>query len=310
MLLSKFLQFCKVLKKEWIGHITLLLAQIIYALNYSLAKGLMPTYIQPFALVFFRIIGACILFWISSLFVPSVKIEKTDRKRLITLAICGVLINQVFFIWGLSLTEPINSAIIMISNPIIVVILMAWLLKERIKPLRLLGLALAIIGALNLLLFKGKFELGSATMAGDAMTFVNAASWASFLILAKPFMQKYHPLILMRWLFLIGSICIIPIGWNQVSEIEWGSFTSQAYFALVFVVVATTFLAYLLNIYGLKYLNASSASAYIYLQPFLASIVAMSMQKDELTPTKIVSGILIILGLYLVNYQTTKKINA
>jgi drug/metabolite transporter (DMT)-like permease len=298
------------LKKEWLGHIALLLAQIIYALNFSLAKGLMPTYIQPFALVFFRIIGACILFWISSLFVPNVAIEKADRKRILILALCGVLINQVFFIWGLSITEPINSAIIMISNPIIVVILMAWLLKERIKPIRLIGLGIAITGAVNLLLFKGRFELGSSTLVGDTMTLINATSWAFFLILAKPLMQKYHPLILMRWLFLIGSIGIIPIGWNQVQAIDWGSFTSQAYFALGFVVVATTFLAYLLNIYGLKYLNVSSTSAYIYLQPFLASIVAMSMQKDELTPTKIVSGLLIILGLYLVNYQTTKKVNA
>jgi drug/metabolite transporter (DMT)-like permease len=187
---------------------------------------------------------------------------------------------------------------------------MAWLLKERIKPIRLIGLGIAITGAVNLLLFKGRFELGSSTLVGDTMTLINATSWAFFLILAKPLMQKYHPLILMRWLFLIGSIGIIPIGWNQVQAIDWGSFTSQAYFALGFVVVATTFLAYLLNIYGLKYLNVSSTSAYIYLQPFLASIVAMSMQKDELTPTKIVSGLLIILGLYLVNYQTTKKVNA
>lgn len=291
------------MKKEWFGHISLLLAQIIYALNYSVAKDLMPHFLQPFALVFFRIIGACLLFWISSLFVPQVPIDRSDRKRLFVLALCGVLINQVFYIWGLSLTEPINSAIIMISNPIIVVLLMAFLVKERIRPLRLLGLVLALAGALNLLLFKGRFELGSATMAGDLLTLVNATSWAVFMVLSRPLMQKYHPFILMRWMFLIGAIGIIPIAWQQVEVIEWNHFTANAWWSLAFVVVATTFLAYVFNIYGLKRLNPSVASAYIYLQPFLASLVAMFMQADRLTPTKIVSGLLIISGLYLVSKQ-------
>jgi drug/metabolite transporter (DMT)-like permease len=295
------------LNKELRGHITLLAAQIIYALNYSIAKDLMPDFLQPFALVLFRIIGAGILFWIASGFIKNKPIEKQDRWKLLGLALCGILINQVFFIWGLSLTEPINSAIIMISNPVIVVVLMAFLLKERIKPLRILGLFLALCGAISLLLFKGRFELGSSTVTGDIMTLINATSWAFFLIYAKPMMQKYHPITLMRWLFLIGTVCIIPVGYQQANEVNWAVFTPHAWFALGFVVVATTFLAYLLNVIGLKDLNAASASAYIYLQPFLASFIAMLMQKDALTPTKIVSGLLIISGLYLVNHKLAKS---
>lgn len=295
------------MKKEGLGHIALLLAQIIYALNYSIAKELMPQFLQPFALVFFRIIGACILFWLSSLFIPHTNIHKSDVKRLVLLAISGVLINQVFYIWGLSLTEPINSAIIMISNPIIVVLLMAFILKERIQPLRLIGLALAITGAVNLLLFKGRFELGSTTWVGDVMTLVNAISWAVFMIFSKPLMQKYHPLILMRWLFLIGAVGITPIAWPQLQTTQWHQFTTHTWQAISFVVIATTFLAYVFNIYGIKTLSPSVASAYIYLQPFLASLVAIYLSADHLTPTKIISGLLIISGLYLVSYQHPKK---
>jgi drug/metabolite transporter (DMT)-like permease len=297
------------LKKEVLGHITLLGAQIIYALNYSIAKDLMPNFMQPFALVLFRIIGAGLLFWIAACFIKNKPIEKEDRWKVFGLAMCGVLINQVFFIWGLSHTEPINSAIIMISNPVIVFVFMALLLKERIKPLRLIGLLLAVSGAVSLLLFKGHFEFGSDTIKGDAMTLINASSWAIFLIYAKPMMQKYHPITLMRWLFLIGAVFIIPIGYNQTSEVNWYIFTPHAWFALGFVVVATTFLAYLLNVIGLNYLNAASASAYIYLQPFLASFIAILLQKDSLSLTKIVSGLLIISGLYLVNYKKIKSIN-
>lgn len=288
------------------GHIALFTAQIIYALNYSIAKDLMPDFIGPLALVFLRIVGACILFWILSLFVKSQKIEKADMQKLIWLALFGIVINQVFFIYGLSLTQPINSAIIMISNPIIVFVFTLIILKERITILKLSGLSIAITGAMILLMFKGSFEIGSETMTGDIMTLINSISWAIFVVLVKPIMIKYNTVTVMRWLFLFGSIYMLPIGLYDALHTNWLHFTGQAVFATCFVVVVTTFFAYLLNIYGLKSLSPSVVSMYIYLQPFLASVFAILMGKDKLTSTKIFSGILIILGLYLVSFKPKK----
>ena len=139
------------------GHIALFLAQIVYALNYSIAKDLMPTYIGPIALVFLRIFGACILFWILSLFLKTETVAKKDLIKMLWLALFGIVINQVFFIYGLSLTHPINSAIIMISNPIMVFIFTLIILKERVTILKLSGLSFAIFGATTLLLFKGNY---------------------------------------------------------------------------------------------------------------------------------------------------------
>ncbi len=293
------------------GHIALFAAQIVYALNYSIAKGLMPNFISPLALVFLRIVGACILFWILSLFVKTQKVKPADLKKMMWLTLFGVIINQVFFIYGLSLTEPINSAIIMISNPIIVFIFTLIVLKERVTFLKVSGLTLAICGALTLILFKGNFELGSKTIKGDLMTLINATSWAIFVVMVKPVMQTYNTVTVMRWMFLFGTIYIMPIGLYDTLHTNWQAFTGHAVFATCFVVVATTFFAYLLNIYGLQSLSPNVVSMYIYLQPFLASFFAILMGEDKLTPTKLFSGALIICGLYLVNYKrtsTTKKI--
>lgn len=266
----------------------------------------MPTFVHPIALVFLRIIGAAILFWILSLFVRTQKVENQDLKRMALLALFGVVINQVFFIYGLSITTPINSSIIMISNPVMVFIFTLFILKERITVLKVSGLTLAVIGAAMILSLRGNFEIGSETIMGDLMTLINSASWAIFIVMVKPIMLKYNTATAMRWMFLFGSLYILPIGFVETMHTNWSAFTGHALFALFFVVVMTTFLAYFLNVYGLQELSPNTVSAYIYLQPFLASLFAILMHEDELTYTKLASGILIILGLYLVNKKTKK----
>jgi drug/metabolite transporter (DMT)-like permease len=266
----------------------------------------MPGFIHPLALVFTRVVGAGILFWILSLFAKTQQVEKKDMKRIALLALFGIVINQVFFIWGLSITSPINSSIIMISNPIIVFIFTLFLLKERITPAKLTGLVLAITGAILILRYRGNFEVGSDTIVGDIMTLINSASWALFVVMVKPIMMKYNTVTAMRWLFLFGTIYIIPIGIIQTAGTNWHAFTTHAIVALLFVVVATTFLAYFLNVYGLRELSPNTVSAYIYLQPFLASLFAILLGEDVLTPIKLLSGGLIILGLYLVNKKPKK----
>lgn len=295
------------LNKQLNGHLALLGAQVVYALNYSIAKGLMPQFISPLALVFFRITGACLLFFLLSAMMPKEKVSLEDIKKMIWLSLFGVVINQVFFIYGLSLTTPINSSVIMISNPIMVFVFTLIVLKERITIFKISGLILAISGCYIILRYRGNFELGSETISGDLMTLINATSWAIFVVLAKPLMMKYNTVTVMKWMFLFGTIYILPIGLYDTIHTNYTAMTSKAIFAICFVVVATTFLAYLLNLYGLKKLSPNVVSMYIYLQPFLASTFAILIGEDKLTLTKVVSGLIIICGLYLVNLKP--KIN-
>lgn len=196
----------------------------------------------------------------------------------------------------------------MISNPIMVIIFTLIVFKERITILKISGLLMGVAGAVTLLLFKGNFEFGSETLVGDAMTLINASSWAVFVVMAKPYMQKYHTVTVMKWIFLFGLIYMTPLGIYDLPHVNWGALTSETYLAIGFVVVATTFLAYLLNTYALKALSSTVVSMYIYLQPFLATLFAVFLGKDNLTPIKIVSAILIIVGVYMVSYKTKNQL--
>lgn len=283
------------------AHLSLFTAQVIYALNYSIAKDLMPTYIKPLGLVMMRITGALLLFWLLSLFSKKESLEKGDLKKMMLLALFGVAVNQAFFIYGLSLTKPINSAIIMVSNPIAVMLFTIFIFKERFTLYKITGLAFGVVGALTLLLFKahGSFAIGSETITGDMMTLINSLSWAVFVVMAKPYMQKYQTVTVMKWIFLFGFIYLFPFGMPDLMEVQWALLPSHTLLAMVFVVVATTFFAYLLNTYALKALSSSVVSMYIYLQPFLATVIAIILGKDELTTIKIISAALIISGVYL-----------
>ncbi len=290
------------------AYIFLFTAQIIYALNFSIAKGLMPNFIGPAGLVFMRVSGACFLFWVLSLFTESEKVQKPHLIKFMVLAVFGVACNQLCFIYGLHLSKPINSAIIMTINPIVVTIITLVVLKERFSILKVIGLALGIGGALTLLLSNGKsFQINNQTALGDTFTLINACSWAVFVVMAKPYMQLYKTVTVMKWLFLFGLFLVFPFAISDLQKVDFTMFTAHAWFALLFVVVGTTFFAYLLNIYALKTLSPSTVSAYIYLQPFLAIIFALLLKKDEISFLKFFSGSLIITGVYLAGIKVKGK---
>jgi len=282
------------------AHTSLFTAQVIYALNYSIAKDLMPNFMSPGALVLLRVAGAGMLFWMLSFFMEKEKPEKNHYIKFILLAICGVACNQLCFIFGLNLTHPINSAIIMTSNPIVVTIITLVIIKERVTLMKAGGIALGICGALTLLLAGGKgFSIDKTTAMGDILTLINSCSWAVFVVMAKPYMQKYQTVTVMKWIFFFGLFLVMPFGYGDLVRTNFSAFTFNAWGALFFVVVATTFLAYFLNTFALKALSSSTVSAYIYVQPFLATCFALLIGKDELTLTKVIAGVLIIAGVYL-----------
>ena len=284
------------------AHLALLTANIIYGANYSIAKEVMPAYIQPFAFVLIRVGCAAILFWIvSSLFIRE-KIDRKDLPRLAMLAVCGIAVNQLLFLKGLSLTTPINASIIMVSNPIVVLSFAAIVLKEKISLSKIAGIILGITGALLLLLFNKTFSLGSETITGDSMILINSVSWAAYIVLVKPLMKKYNTFTIIKWVFLFGFVYVLPFGFNEFRHIDWVALPIGIWRDILFVVIGSTFLAYVLNTYALRALSPAVVSIYIYLQPFLATLIAVFYyHNDELDGRKIVSGILIIVGVYLVS---------
>lgn len=288
-------------------HLALLGANLIYGANYSVAKDLMPNFVQPFGLVLSRVVGAVVLFWLFYAF----SYEKVAKKDFLLLGLCGffgVAANQLMFLYGLDNTTPINAGIIMVSNPIMVLIASAIILKNRITLTKVSGISLGIVGALLLLLFKGDFSFGSENLKGDIFIFFNAMSYGVYLVIAVPLMKKYKSITVMSWVFAFGLIMVFPFGFSEFKQIEWGTFTPTIWWEFMFVVISTTFLAYLFNIYGLKRLSPSVVSTYIYLQPLLATIIAIWAGKDTLDMIKISAALFIFTGVYLVSKSPKKEL--
>jgi drug/metabolite transporter (DMT)-like permease len=294
------------------AHLALLGANLIYGLNYTIAKDVMPDYLQPSGFVLFRVIGALSLFWFTGLLVKGPAVEKKDMGRLVLCGLFGVAVNQLFFFEGLSLTSPINAAIIMVATPILVLIFSSVIVKERITINKVIGILIGIGGATLLILGNGAIAIGAlrSNPLGDLFIFLNAASYAVYLAMVKALMQKYDPITVIKWVFLWGLVFVMPFGVNQVLNAEWGQIPGNIWLAILFVVLGTTYLAYLLNTIALKAVSPTVTAIYIYLQPLIAAVVALSLGKDEITFVKVASAILIFTGVYMVSRKEGLKSNS
>ncbi len=294
------------MKENFKSHLALFAAALIYGANYTIAKGVMPMYLQPFGFIMVRVTGAVILFWITGIFVP----EKIDRKDLPILAFCGmfgVAINQLLFFKGLSMTTPINAAIIMVITPILVLLVATSMASERITTKKLLGIFVGLIGAFLLLLVKNDLSFGSLTWRGDLCIFINAISWGIYLVVAKPLIMKYKTITVIKWVFLFAWFYVLPFGYKEFMQADFSAMPASIILSVAFVVIGTTYFAYLLNNYALQKVSSSVVSIYIYLQPLLAAGIAVFLGKDELDAVKIISAFLIFAGVYLVSATEKPK---
>ena len=289
------------MNKRLLAHIALFAANLIYGINYTVAKDVMPDFIEPLGFIFLRASGALLLFWLCYRLFFYQKIARNDMLKLMLCGLFGVAINQMLFFEGLNLTTPINAAVIMVTNPILVLIMGALLAAERITKRKMLGIALGATGAISLITYGGAVELNPNHFWGNIMVLINAASYGVYLVMVKPLMEKYKPITVISWVFLFGFLFVIPFGWTDFQSIQWSQMPSDVLYKVAFVVMGTTFMAYLLNIYGLKTLNPSTVSTYIYLQPVLASMVAILAGSDSLSPIKIMAALIIFGGVYLVS---------
>ncbi len=277
-------------------------AAVIYGVNHTIAKGVMPTYIQPFGFILLRVIGAAILFWLISFWGPKEKISTSDWPRIAVCAILGMVINMLMFFKGLHLSTPINSSVIITISPIIVFILSAILIGEKVTWLRTLGILLGFSGALGLVIFGKEIRQDAPNITlGNLFFIINAASYATYLVLVKPLTAKYHPFTLMKWLFLIAVIVNFPITISEFTAVKWASLPFEAIWKMTFVVVGTTFFTYLLNMFALKELKASTIGVFMYLQPLIGIVYAVIVGADALNLVKIVAAGLVFLGVYLVS---------
>jgi drug/metabolite transporter (DMT)-like permease len=297
------------------AHIALFAVNMLYGASHILAKGVMPSYLTPSVFILFRVFGAAILFWMILSVSRKFKIERKDWMRLVGCGLFGVTVNQLFFFHGLNLSSSVNSGIIMAFNPIMVVILSGFALKEKITPIRLMGILIGAAGAVLLTLTGEKTV--SETSLGDLYLLINSFSYAVYLVLAKPLMKKYSPLLVITWVFTIGLVFLFlyPPVLTEFYATNFNSIPSDVWVKIVYVVVGVTFLTYLLTMFGLKYLSPSVSSSYIYFQPvmvigFAYLFLYLEIADDytsSITLRKIIYMLLIFLGVYLSGKSSVKS---
>ncbi len=275
-------------------------ASAIYGANHTIAKGLMPDVIGPYGFILLRVSGAGLLFWLLSFLFPHEKIDRKDLWRIIACAFFGMVLNMNMFFQGLELSTPINSSVVITLAPVLLLILSAVFLKEKITLLKTLGIGLGLGGALLLILFGAKSQPNAPNIPlGNFLFIINAASYSVYLIMVKPLVAKYSSITLMKLFFLFAILMNLPIGWEQFSEVAWASLGFSEVWKLCFVVIGTTVLTYLFNIYALKQLSPSTIGAFIYLQPVLASVFAILAGVDAMTPLRFGAAALIFIGVFL-----------
>ncbi len=290
-------------------HAALFIVSLLYAATFTIAKEVMPAYVAPSAFILMRVLVAsfCIFIFHSATIKEKIY-ERSDLGKLFVCACFGVAFNMLLFFKGLSITTPINGAVLMMNAPIFVVVFAAFMLKEKISAVKIIGIVIAAVGAM-LLMGGTQFSFSGETVLGDIFVSLNAIIYAFYLVYAKSLMQKYHPLTVTLWSFLFGLLLVLPFGIRDFIQIQWHTFTPTIWAYVAFVTIGCTFITYVLNAYALRHASSSLVGSYIYLQPVLAVIIALLSGKDNLTWLKTFYILIIFAGVIMTNQKAKIKSN-
>jgi len=293
------------------GHSSMLGANVMWGLMSPVAKFVMVGgAVTPLVVTDLRITGAMVLFWIASFFQKPERVAPKDLLKLLGASLLAIVFNQGCFIFGVGLTSPVDASIITTSMPLLAMVLAAIYLKEPITGKKVLGIAVGATGALLLIL--GSHQVSEAKAAGnhyiwgDLLVLLAQFSYALYFVLFKNFVNKYSLITIMKWMFTYAFICALPFSYNDLLHTEWKSLQNTEIGALVFIVVGSTFISYVLIVIGQKNLRPTVAGMYNYVQPLVASIVAVCWGMDTFNFVKIISVALIFGGVYLVTGSRSK----
>jgi drug/metabolite transporter (DMT)-like permease len=289
-----------------LGHIALFVANVIFGVNNPIARTLMPEVIDPNALTFFRFSGGMLLFWLASFFVKKESVSLKDKGLLLLASVFALTLNQLPFFYGLSLTSPIDASIVVTMLPIATMIMAALILKEPITQMKVVGVLVGASGALLIVFNSAQQTSGAGNMTGNLIVFLAVISFGLYLTLFKNLISRYHPVTVMKWMFLWATLTGLPFCYSSVATVELSALPPNVWFSIGFVVVFATFFGYLLLPVGQKTLRPTTLSMYNYMQPVVASIVAIALGLDSFGYQQALAGLLVFAGVYIVTQSKSR----
>ena len=281
-------------------------AEVMWGLMAPVSKLVLASAVTPLLLTDCRILGTAGLFWLTSAFTKREYVSTKDLLLLFFASLLGIVFNQGSFIFGLSLTSPINASIITTSSPILTLIIAAFYLHEPVSGKKLAGVFLGATGALVLILSGQQNDNGNGNLWGDLLCLFAQLSFSLYLVLYKELTARYSPITLMKWMFTYSSVCLIPFSYHEILSADWPSLNKSVIVGLAAVVFCVTFVSYLLIPLGQRYLRPTVTSMYNYIQPIVASIVAIYWGMDNFNMLKVIAVILVFTGVFFVTTSRSR----
>lgn len=281
---------------------------VIFGLLSPVSKALLDSgLISPAGLMMTRTAGAAAAFWTASLFVRREPVAWRDRLSLFFAALLGIVLNQGSFILGVSMTSPIDASVVTTTAPIFAMIIAALYLREPITGMKIAGVAIGAVGALMLILSSpAAASSGGGSVGGNLLCMFAQLSYATYFVVFKGLIGRYGPVTLMKWMFLFATLCWLPFGAEDFVSTRWQAFGWRNFAEVGFIVLGATFLTYLLLPVGQKNLRPTVGCMYNYLQPLVASLVAVLAGMDRFTTIKAAAVVLVFAGVYAVTRSKSK----
>ncbi|MBP1673577.1 MAG: protein of unknown function transrane [Bacteroidetes bacterium] len=302
------------MKESVKGHIALISANIIFGFSAPFSKLLFNSYLSYSSLLLLRSIGGAILFWGASLFIPKEKLSKKEIVILIIAAFVGVIFNQGLYMAGLARTTPIHCGLLQTLGPVYTLLLATFILKEPFTLKKLLGVLVGMSGALILIFSEYSNQNSSKTHSyiGDILVIASGVAFALYLTLFMNIIKKYNPITIMKWMFLFSSIVLTPFYFHELEEIRNITFSDQKpmldfILYLGYIIIAATFIGYLLISFAQKRIRPTIVSMYVYIQPIIMTILSIMWGLGTFNVEKLVAALLIFVGVYIVTRSKKKN---
>ena len=295
------------MNKNLQGHVLALTANVLWGLMAPIGKSALSEF-SPLSVTTFRMVGAAACFWLLSLCCKQEHVNHRDLLKLFFAALFALVFNQGVYIFGLSLTSPIDASIVTTTLPIVTMIIAALYLKEPVTGKKVLGIFAGAMGAL-VLIAGSHSATGSAegNIWGDLLCLTAQISFSIYLTVFKGLSQRYSPITLNKWMFVYASMCYIPFSYSDIAAIQWASIPAEAIIQVGYVVVGGTFLAYICLMGAQQRLRPTVVSMYNYMQPTVASVVAIAFGMAAFNLQKGIAVVLVFLGVYFVTQSKSRK---
>lgn len=287
------------------GHLFALTANVMWGLMAPIGKSALQEF-SPLAVTTFRMVGAAAAFWMLSLFCKQEQVAPRDMLKIFFACLFALVLNQGVFIFGLSLTSPIDASIVTTTLPIITMVVAAIYLKEPITNKKVLGIFVGAMGALTLIVSSQSAGSDGGNIWGNLLCLLSQLSFSIYLTVFKGLTQRYSAVTINKWMFIYASMCYVPFSYTDVAAIDWATVPVTAIWQVLYVVLGGSFIAYICVMSAQKLLRPTVVSMYNYMQPIISSIAAVIMGMATFGWQKGLAIGLVFLGVYIVTQSKSK----